>query len=246
MKIVLEYYTSGKNPSFLASVIILSLIGIFLSSIGSYPISLPKRIGKINDYGNVLTRRDRQKLSDQLDQLNAKGIDLILLISTRDPYLNPNIFTSKIRAKWGIRGEKAKSLVVFVKESDKWAVRIFLTTETTNLFSPEGLTKCRDSLETKADAGDIRSGAMYAINHLYRKAFPPVKSTGSGQNEKNGMGWVYIVSGIAGGILLLGALLRWEGMNRCPRCGTRLKTSKGNRQARKETEKYCPECGYRD
>ncbi|MCF7876038.1 hypothetical protein K9M06_03185 [Candidatus Bipolaricaulota bacterium] len=244
MKIVLEYYTSGKNPSFLALVIILSLIGIFLSSIGAYPISLPKRIGKVNDYGNVLTRRDRQKLSDKLDQLNGKGIDLILLISTRDPYLNPNIFTSKIRAKWGIRGETAKSLVVFIRESDKWAVRIFLTTETTNLFSPEGLTKYRDSLETKAEAGEIRSGAMYAVNHLYRKAFPPVKTTSSEKNKKNGMGWVYIVSGIAGGILLLGTLLRWEGMNRCPRCGSRLKTSKGT--WREGKEKYCPECGYRD
>ena len=230
----------------MASVLSLTLIGIFLSSFSSYPISLPQQIGRINDYGNVLTREDREELARSLQELAERGIRVNLLISLRDPYRNPNLYTSKIRAKWGIRGESAESLIVFVKESDGWKLGIFLTPAASNLFSPEGLTEYREKLEEKAEAGEIRTGSRYAINHMYVKAYPPARKTEANKEEEEGLPWIYIASGVAGGIILLGLGIRWEAMHRCPRCGSRLKKTRMPGGESQGGEKHCPECGYRE
>jgi len=224
-------------------VIVLILGAISLTQLVSFPISLPDKIGRLNDYGNVLTMADQKDLQNKIAQLNDKNIELTLLISTRDPYLNPDIFASKIRAKWGLFGNQSESFLLFVREREGWAIRTFFTANLLDLFTAEELKKYQETLRKRANSGEIRSGTLYAINTIHREAFPPEKEANeSGTSE---FPLILIISGgIAGGVILLTLLIRWEAMRRCPQCGSRLNISRTRTEFTEETVKNCPECGY--
>lgn len=236
-----------KSPAYAASFVIAFVLGITcLVPLSAFSISLPDKIGRLNDYGNILTIDDQRKLREKITQLEDKDIGLTLLVSTRDPYLNPDIFASKIRAKWDIREGDNESFILFVREEGSWVVRTFFTTSLLNLFSAESLKNYQETLRKKASGGEIRTGTIYAVNTIYRKAFPPDKNkTNQPTEEADGLPLLYIIiGGTAGGILLLTVLIRWEAMRRCPQCGSRLTISRINNEFAEETIKNCPECGY--
>ena len=178
--------------------------------------------------------------------MQEKKINLTVLISTRDPYLNPDIFASKIRAKWGLQGKQNESFLVFVRERDEWAIRTFFATNLLNLFSPADLENYQERLSKKAESGEIRSGTIYAVNTIYRKAFPPVKDPQEETEETGGIPLIYLIGGSIGGALLILLLIRWEAMRRCPECGSRLTIYRSRTQFGEETVKNCPECNYRE
>lgn len=217
---------------------------IILAPLPSLSISLPDKIGRLNDYGNILTIENQRNLKEKITRLRDKKIGLTLLISTRDPYLNPNIFASKIRAKWGIQGEGNENFILFVQEKEGWAVRTFFTPTVLNLFSSEDLKKYQETLKKRASNGEIRSGALYAVETIYRKAFPPKKERDQSTNETGGLSLAHIIGGIAGGVLLITVLVRREAMRRCPQCGSRLNISRVHNEFTDEIIKNCPECGY--
>lgn len=215
-----------------------------MAPFSSLAISLPDKIGRLNDYGNILTMEDQRELQKKITRLEDKEIGLTLLISTRDPYLNPDIFASKIRAKWGIQEGGSENFILFVRGEEDWAVRTFFTPAVLNLFSPEDLKKYQETLKKRASSGDVRTGTIYAVNTIYRKAFPPNKKPDKPAEEAGGLTLPYIIGGIAGGVLVLTALIRWEAMRRCPQCGSRLKITRIHNEFTDETIKSCPECGY--
>lgn len=236
-----------NSPAYTASFIIVLVLGVIsLVPLPAFSISLPDKIGRLNDYGNVLTIEEQRSLKEKITQLEDKEIGLTLLISTRDPYLNPDIFASKIRAKWGIQEKGNESFILFVWEEGSWAVRTFFTTSLLNLFSAEDLKNYQETLRKKASNEEIRTGTIYAVNAVYRKVFPPKKEkTNRPTEDAEGLPLLYkIIGGTVAGIILLTLLIRWEAMRRCPQCGSRLTISRVNDEFTKETIKNCPECGY--
>ncbi|MFB6216585.1 MAG: hypothetical protein ABEJ72_06420, partial [Candidatus Aenigmatarchaeota archaeon] len=129
---------------------------------------------------------DQMKLKEKIARLKDKDIGLTLLVSTRDPYLNPDIFASKIRAKWDIQEGEDDNFILFVREEGRWAVRTFFTTSLLNLFSAEGLKNYQETLRKKATSGEIRSGTIYAVNAIYEKAFSLNKKKTNQQTEEAG------------------------------------------------------------
>ncbi|MBS3786974.1 TPM domain-containing protein [Candidatus Bipolaricaulota bacterium] len=225
-------------------IIPLTLSLIILASLPSLSISLPDRIGRLNDYGNILTMENQRNLREKITQLEDKKIGLTLLISTRDPYLNPDIFASKIRAKWGIQEGINENFVLFVQGKEGWAVRTFFTPTVLNLFSSEDFKNYQETLKKRASSGDIRSGALYAVKTIYRKAFPPKKKKDQSTEKSGGLSLAHIIGGIVGGVLLITVLVRREAMKRCPQCGSRLNISRVHNEFTDETIKNCPDCGY--
>lgn len=189
---------------------------------------------------------DQGELRRKIDLLQDKQINLTVLISTRDPYMNPDIFASKIRAKWDLRGQQNENFLVFVREGDGWAVRTFFATNLLNLFSAADLKNYQDRLRSKAENGEIRTGTIYAVNAIYRKAFPPERDTDEETEETDGIPLIYLLGGSIGGVLLIVLLVRWEAMRRCPECGSRLTITRSRTEFGGETIKNCPECGYRE
>ncbi len=240
---------SIKSPAyfvdFFSLTIVLLLSIITLVPLISFPISLPDRIGRLNDYGNVLTMKDQRELKEKIDELKEKEIRLNLLVSTRDPYLNPDIYASKIRAKWGIRESQKENFILFVREEDGWAVRTFFTATLLNLFSGDKLTNYQDTLKKMTRNGEIRAGINHAVDAIHKQAYPPKKKPDQPTEDADGLPLLYIIiGGIAGGVLISIILLRWEAMRRCPQCGSRLHISRIRSEFGNETVKSCPECGY--
>ena len=200
----------------------------------------------MNDYGNILTMEDQRDLRAKINELEeAKGIGLTLLISTRDPYQNPDIYASRIRSKWDLRGKRNESFILFLQEGSGWAVRTFFSTSLLNLFTAEEIKRYQETLSGRAEDNDIRMGVLHGINTIYKKAFPSEPVPSEKTDGSSGLPAVYIIlGGTVGGILLVFLLIRWEAMRRCPECGSRMKISRSRSDFGEETVKHCPECGY--
>lgn len=236
-----------ESSVYSTSFLLVLILGAIISTpFIAFSIRLPDQIGRLNDYGNVLTMEDQGELRRKIDLLRDKQINLTVLISTRDPYMNPDIFASKIRAKWDLRAQRNENFLVFVREGDGWAVRTFFATNLLNLFSAADLKNYQDRLRSKAENGEIRTGTIYAVNAIYRKAFPPEKDTDEETEETDGIPLIYLLGGSIGGVLLVVLLVRWEAMRRCPECGSRLTITRSRTEFGEETIKNCPECGYRE
>jgi predicted RNA-binding Zn-ribbon protein involved in translation (DUF1610 family) len=236
-----------ESSVYSTSFLLVLILGAIISTPSvALSIRLPDQIGRLNDYGNVLTMEDQGELRRKIDLLQDKQINLTVLISTRDPYMNPDIFASKLRAKWDLRGQQNENFLVFVREADGWAVRTFFATNLLNLFSAADLKNYQDRLRSKAENGEIRTGTIYAVNAIYRKAFPPERDTDEETEETDGIPLIYLLGGSIGGVLLIVLLVRWEAMRRCPECGSRLTITRSRTEFGEETIKNCPECGYRE
>lgn len=251
MRTVQEFFTSNKSG------LVLPLITSFLILASPFTIlqiprplaqSLPKQIGRLNDYGNILTMGDQRDLEEKIKQLGEEGIGLTILISNYDPFSEPSIYANEIRNEWGIRGEEKESLIVFVRDEDEdWSVRTFLRPVVTNLFSSGELAEYQDSIKAMTEDGDIRDATREAVLRIYREAFPPkVDPENESTRNSNGL-LIYIIAGASGGVVLVVLFLRWEGRRRCPRCGARLETSSYQDDlSGSTTERHCPACGYHE
>ncbi|MBS3825305.1 TPM domain-containing protein [Candidatus Bipolaricaulota bacterium] len=250
MKIVHAFCTFDKRQlllTFSAALLILALSTNFLYTANLYAISLPEKIGRLNDYGNVLTMEDQRELEDKIDQLSTRKIGLTVLISRRDPYSNPNIYASEIQTKWNLRTQTSESFAVFVQERNEWAIRLFLRPAVTNLFPSSELTKFQTTLQKKVENNEIRSAVTHLVSRVHRQAFPPPTEKKKPREKGSGGFILYLAIGIGGGLIIIVTLLWWEGRRRCPRCGSRLeKTRNFDQVTGRKTEKNCPECGYHE
>ncbi|MFP4631514.1 MAG: TPM domain-containing protein [Candidatus Acetothermia bacterium] len=209
----------------------------------SEPSTLPKRIGRLNDYANVLTMEDQRSLEGKIQELEEEGIGLTVLISRHDPYSEPGAYASEIRREWGIREKKNESLIVFVEEDDGWAVKTFLRQSITGLFSSGELRAYQDSVRKTTENGDVREATLESVNLIHQEAFPGEEVSNEEEKGESSPTLVLLVAGISGGLVLITAVIIWEARHRCPRCGSRLETVNFGAG---ESERHCPECGYHE
>lgn len=250
MKIVREFFTYNKSAStlaFLLLFIIFSLSVITLQTSISFGVSLPGKIGRLNDYANVLTMDDQRELEEKLTELEEKGAGITILVSRYDPYSDPNIYASEVRSKWGIREDRSESLIVFVQEGEDWKVRTYLRPQVTNSFPSGELGEYNNLIRKKVKNRDIREAVKEAVSRIHENVFPPPTEKTTERTSKTIQLWVYLTAGIAGGVVLLLGLLFWEGRRRCPRCGSRLEKARTQAHLNGDkTERHCPECGYHE
>jgi len=250
VKIVHELFTYNKSSTLLAFSLvffILPLAFVLLQNPNASGISLPGKIGRLNDYGNILTMENQRELEEKLTKLEEKGVGLTILVSSYDPFSDPNIYASEIRSKWGIREDRDESLIVFVQEGEDWKVRTYLRPQVTNSFPSGELATYNDLIGKQVKNGEVRKAVMEAVSRIHENVFPaPVETT---PEETSGaiQLWVYLTVGISAGVVLLLGILVWEGRRRCPRCGSKLETVdiQGHLNG-DSTERHCPECGYHE
>jgi len=250
VKIVHEFFTYNKSTTLLAFALIFFTLPLSFALLQNYNasgISLPGRIGRLNDYGNILTMENQRELEKQLTELEGKGVGLTILVSSYDPFSDPNIYASEIRSKWGIREDRNESLIVFVKENENWKVRTYLRPQVTNSFPSGELAEYNDLIKKQVKNGEVRKAVMEAVSRIHENVFPPAVETTTEETNESIQLWVYLTGGISGGVLLLLGILFWEGRRRCPRCGSRLETINTQIHLNEDgTERRCPECGYHE
>jgi len=245
VKTVREFYTYD-NAFHVLILLVLVLTAAALSIPEVSGKTLPRKIGRINDYANVLGVGDHKKLENKLLQLHSQGKGLTILISLRDPYSNSNQFGFEVSRKWNIYQNPAESLFVFIREEQGWVVSFSFSPPLVNIFSNnQDYRSFQEKIKEKTHAGDIRKAVLESVNRIYSLQFPSDQDKSTSEEKKSTNKLIfYVLGGILLFILLLLLIVR-EARMRCPRCGARMKVNVFNSEfGEKQREKYCPRCGY--
>ncbi len=248
MKTVPASFTSTESLFYVSG----SLVFVFFLLI-SFPfqvdaVTLPRSVGRINDYANLLSIEDRKKIKDWLEPISEEGLDLTILASRRDPYSDPEKYFGKIIDKWGLEG----GFILFVEEENSWKTVYFLGRKTRALLRSKGLLKSYQSgIEERIAGGDPRDALMFSVRRLFRAVTGEIEAADEGSSFGS---WSVPVIPLVflGGffvLVLFYGLLRWELNRRCPECGVRMRVKQEesySASSYKVISKRCGNCGYRE
>lgn len=232
----------GHRCSALLILILLILSGGCLAIGGE--IGLPKQMGYINDYGAIFGA-DRRALQSKIDELKREfSIEMVILISERDPYRDPSLLAENIVKEWGLTGERTL-FALYVKQDKEWLIKIGLSPDLESRFA-EDINLLKGRMEGKLKEGKVREVVEQTVSSVYTI----IKGThgrdkGDESSAKNSSNLYLLIGAIAVAVLLIG----YNIMKRlCPRCGRRMRvresTPFGIYGGVRHIIYYCPNCGY--
>ncbi len=202
---------------------------------------LPRQMGAINDYAAVLGSA-RADLEAQLETIRENfNVQIVVLASIYDPFDDPAIYAQRIWEFWKLG--RRTVLVVFVKEQTKnaWAFEFRAGDEVRELFQPEQLSRLRDGLKYHLERKRIKTALEESVRALHAMLDGSYGQPISSATGGFGLVWVLILLGGLVGLSGIALGVRAFVRNRCPRCGTRLRSYRGYRSA---PYRSCPFCGY--
>lgn len=246
MRIAREFSTfnSYSRIKVASSILAFILSLITIMSLTTLSIQLPSKIGRLNDYANVLRVGDHADLEMKLDELSSRGKELTILVSRNDPYRNPDRFGFEISRKWGIYKSPDESLIVIVHENGGWRVSLSLSPSITGIFPDEGTYReFQNQIRDLVKEGNIRKAVLTSVNRFYNLLFNPDSETDVDKDPGGGGIILYFIIGGVGLFVLLTTLIVREARLRCPKCGSRMEVHSSGVYGR---EKYCPRCGYHE
>jgi hypothetical protein len=104
---------------FLAVAACFTLVGFEAAADG-----VPRAIGHLSDYGNVLDRHGRDRIESRIaDAWQRFSLDVYVLASWEDPFDDPNRFAIAVQESWGLDAGRTL-LAVFLLSHDDWSVRV--------------------------------------------------------------------------------------------------------------------------
>ncbi len=217
-----------------------ALFAVFIS-IGVKSYCLPRPIGQLSDYGNVLDRHGRERITSLIDQARERfGIVVYILASWEDPYGNPDRYAVTLLDAWNLA--KGKTLLaVFLKTGKDWDVAI-LPGELTTVTYPQLAYKVKAGITHLVEHRRIEE-AMVALFEVLERQLSP--RTQAGQSVSNRRG-----SRVLSVLLLLGSLgLVAFFIHRriCPRCGRILRVRKSRASdpyQGGDVVYYCQRCNF--
>ncbi len=189
---------------------------------------LPLQVGPLNDYGQTLGRADRERLSELISLVQARGVSLVYLASWHDPFGNPSRYAQAVFSAWRLPPQAL--LVVFLRGEDRrWRVEAVLGAAAAAKVPPgweEVLAQARveaNRIQPAAAFGNLAE-RLHALLVAGPRA-PPRRS----------WVWLYALLGIlgVGGLLLGRAFL-------CPQCLRPLR----RRPSFRGILWVCPRCRY--
>jgi len=219
---------------------VVALFAVFIS-IGVKSYCLPRPIGQLSDYGNVLDRHGRERITSLIEETRERfGIDVYILASWEDPYGDPDRYAVTLLDGWNLA--KGKTLLaVFLKTGKDWDVAI-LPGELTTVAYPQLAYKVKAGITHLVEHRRIEE-AMVALFEVLQRQLS--QGTQAGQSVSNRRG-----SRVLSVLLLLGSLgLVAFFIHRrvCPRCGRILRVRKiraFDPYQGGDVVYYCQRCNY--
>lgn len=210
-------------------------------SIGVKSYCLPRPIGQLSDYGNVLDRHGRERITSLIGQARERfGIDVYILASWEDPYGDPDRYAVTLLDAWNLA--KGKTLLaVFLKTGKDWDVAI-LPGELTTVTYPQLAYMVKAGIKDLVEHRRIEEAMVALFGVLERQLSPGAQA---GQSVSNRRG-----SRVLSVLLLLGSLgLVAFFIHRriCPRCGRILRVRKSRAFDPYQGGNmvyYCQRCNY--
>ena len=218
-----------------------ALFAVFIS-IGAKSYCLPRPIGQLSDYGNVLDRHGRERITSLIEKTRERfGIDVYILASWEDPYGDPNRYAVALLDTWNLARGKTL-LAVFLKTGKDWDVAI-LSGELTTAAYPELAYKVKAGIAQLVQHRRIEEAMVALFEVLQRQLSPGTQARQPVSNRRG--------SRVLSVLLSLGALgLVAFFIHRriCPRCGRILRVRKrrafGPYQKKGDVIYYCQRCSY--
>ncbi len=209
---------------------------VLICGVVAFP--LPRPIGQLSDYGNVLNRHGRDEINSLIESTKARyGIDVYILASWEDPFHDLDRYAVEILNQWDIASGDTL-LAVFMKTGQDWDVRVLAGT---NLAAhhPHLAGYVQKSISDLVAHRRIRE-AMEAIFPALQRSLAGVVQVNSGAHSNVGrIALVILVICLFAGAALFAH-------NRiCPRCGHILRVKRiPNIYGGEDVVYYCPHCHY--
>ncbi len=212
------------------------LIIILLFSTPVFP--LPRPIGNLSDYGNVLDRHGRDEINALIASTRAHyGIDVYILASWDDPFHDPGRYAVAILNSWGLANGKTL-LVVFTKTGRDWDARVVAGTSTAAAH-PQLAGYVQASISDLVAHRRIRE-AMTAIFSAIVRSLGG--TTGVAPRTHMHLGRIVVIILV---VLVLGGAAFFAHQRICPRCGHILRVQRTRGLYGEENVVYyCPHCHY--
>ena len=219
----------------LRRLIPLLLLSLAVSVIGGAP--LPRPIGQLSDYGNVLDRHGRERISSLIDDVRDRyAVDVYILASWENPLSDIAAYADAVFDYWELNRGKT-ILAVFLRTGGSWEVRI---------RGSDGIHAGHGRLEEGLETGlaDLVSHrrieeAMIALFDDLERTLGPSGGEIPSPSASHPLTIVGLVIAGAAGI---GWLIH---RRICPRCGRFLRTTVVLDQGRERRVYYCRRCGFR-
>jgi len=217
----------------LAVAVCFTLVGFEAAADG-----VPRAIGHLSDYGNVLDRHGRDRIESRIaDAWQRFSLDVYVLASWEDPFDDPNRFAIAVQESWGLEAGRTL-LAVFLLSHDDWSVRV-LPGRVTMAGAPSLAVSLENGIRDLVAHRRIEE-AMVALFDEIHVALGVGESAGA----RSGVG-----SSRIGAILILGAAIvsavLFITRRVCPRCGHLLRRGGPASRPGSDVVYSCRNCGYK-
>lgn len=209
----------------------------FISNVDAQAQNLPLQTGDINDYAAVLGGKpQREPLQTLINQLQKQHqVSLILLLSERDPFGDPERYASEIRRTWQINDPRT-IFALFLETNFNWTLHLWAGSDLQDQLSYDVRNKLENQINTAAQRGRIRPATQQLGQKLLdifeKGALMP-------SSESPSSNWMMPTAYTFSGLMLFWGVIRWA-RSYCPHCVKRLhQTRRGGKKLR-----HCSNCGY--
>lgn len=211
---------------------------------------LPGRMGYINEYGGLMSGREQEQIEERLASIEKRwGVEIVILVTIRDPYRNPQYFAHKIMENWELDSRKAFFLL-FVKEDDQWYWERLFGSYLSGLVNLSYLDSQLDKMDKYVKRGEIVVVINRSINLLSKLMEGNLKTGETNRRPFNKKILFYLLFAILGTVILV-ILFRKLKSRLCSRCFRWLRVRESTPFGRGITGGvnhiiyYCPRCGYK-
>lgn len=213
---------------------------VLLVALSSVPIiaGLPRAIGFVSDYGSVLDRSGRERLSVLIEEVRTRtGLDVFILATWENPLSSVVALADGLLSAWDLERRGPTVLAVFLRDAGTWRHAVVANRALGVLGLPERLSSdIRDLVEHDR----IEEAMVRLVENLLEDARPASAEAGSVLEPRRGRGWTIPVVLAVAALLIL--LIR---RRLCPRCGRLLHVAVSRQAVTTDRVYFCRSCGFR-
>jgi len=218
-----------------------TLLLCLLFALTGVATSLPRPIGQLCDYGNVLDRHGREQINALIEEAKSRSaIAVTILASWENPYEDIDRYSHALLDAWTL--SRGKTLfAVFLKQGRDWQVRVLSGDQTAAAYP--GLAASIELGITDLVEHRRIEEAMIKFFSLLSVWISPTGDAAVPAMDRRGTA---LLSGLLVLVLLVTAVF-FTSRRVCPRCGHLLRVRENRAfgpYGARNVIYYCRRCGY--
>jgi hypothetical protein len=207
---------------------------------------LPRPIGQLSDYGNVLDHNGRERITTLIEQAYSRfGLSVYILASWEDSDDDILRHAAALLDTWKLaRGRTL--LTVFLKSGRDWNVSVLSGAQTTEAY-PHLARKVEDGITGLVEHRRIEEAMVMLFEVLERQVSPVMTQVAPSSEQSASSGKGYRVIAVLLLLACLGVIGLFIHRRICPRCGRILRIRESRvfgPYQRDDVIYYCQRCGF--